>query len=271
MLKPQKDPEKRMTGKLHELSRMVGDVRFFEHEGISASGAYRWQEDYRGDYLSEMTWEMVERLGYRREDLPEVEVGRGGFEIEIVSREGKLPLSYAQQRLWFMNQLDPEGSTYNMPGSFRLVGELDIEALRRSLEAIIARHEVPRTRFPVVDGEAVQVIEPPFELEMPLIDLSDLAEAERASETRKLAREEAKTTFDLSTGPLIRVKLIREEKDNHIILLTLHHIVADAWSIGIFVREFMSLYRAYQEGEAITLRIYRSSMSIMQCGSESTW
>ncbi len=253
MLYPQKDPRKRMTGALHELSRMVGDVRFFEHEGISASGAYRWQEGYRGDYLTEITWQIAERLGYWREDLPILEAGRGGFEIQPVSRERNLPLSFAQQRLWFMNQLEPGGSTYNMPGSFRLVGELDIKALQSSLETIIQRHEILRTRFSIVDGNPIQVIDPPFNLEIPLIDLTDLSEEQRSSKAKQIASEEAMTPFDLSTGPLIRVKLIKEAENTHIILLSLHHIVADAWSIGIFVREFASLYGSFLEGREVTL------------------
>jgi hypothetical protein len=98
MLEPQKDPEVRMTGKLHELSRMVGDVRFLEQKGISGEGAENWKSGYRGDYLSEVTWEVAEELGYGRGDLPEVEVGRGAFEIVTADRDENLPLSFAQQR-----------------------------------------------------------------------------------------------------------------------------------------------------------------------------
>jgi amino acid adenylation domain-containing protein len=174
---------------------------------------------------------------------------RRAFEIKPVAREGNLPLSYAQQRLWFMDRMDPGSSTYNMPGSFRLIGELDIEALKKSLETIIARHEVLRTRFPVEDGEAVQVIDEPFELQIPIKDLTDLPETERAIEARRLATGEAETGFDLAEGPLLRSRLLKLREDEHVILLTMHHIVSDAWSMGILIREFTTLYLAYAQGK----------------------
>ena len=140
-----------------------------------------------------------------------------------------------------------------MPNFFRLVGELDIDALKKSLGAIIQRHEVLRTRFPVVDGNAVQEIVPSIELDIPFIDISKMVETEMAEKVRRLATEEAETPFDLVSGPLMRVKLVKLGEDEHIILLNLHHIVADAWSVGILIREFTVLYDGFVSGMEVRL------------------
>ncbi|MET0399501.1 MAG: amino acid adenylation domain-containing protein, partial [Longimicrobiaceae bacterium] len=161
-----------------------------------------------------------------------------------------LPLSFAQQRLWFIHQFAPESAAYNMPHPLRLRGALDVGALRRSLEALVARHEALRTIFAVVDGEPVQVVDDRVDLRLPVADLSGLAADARDAETRRLIGEETLRPFDLARGPLIRALLVRAGAEEHAVLFTLHHIVADGWSLGVLVREVSALYGAFSRGEA---------------------
>ncbi|HEX9936446.1 MAG TPA: amino acid adenylation domain-containing protein [Longimicrobium sp.] len=168
--------------------------------------------------------------------------------IVPVERGGPLPLSFAQQRLWFIHQLGGAGAAYHLPLRLRLKGELDRGALVRALERIVARHEALRTRFPEMDGVPVQRIsaigESPFHLAEH--DLEGRPEAPR--ELGRLAADEAEAPFDLARGPLVRGRLIRLAADDHVLLVTLHHIVTDGWSMGIFTRELSALYGAFRTG-----------------------
>jgi amino acid adenylation domain-containing protein/FkbH-like protein len=169
--------------------------------------------------------------------------------IEAVAREGAaLPLSFAQQRLWFLSQLQPESTFYNMPSAARLVGRLDVEALRRTLNEVVRRHETLRTHFAFVDGSPVQVIASELELALPVTDLSGLSVAERDARVEEAARIESATPFDLAQGPLVRTSLLRLGIEEHIALVTMHHIVSDGWSMGVLINEVAALYRAYKEG-----------------------
>ena len=163
------------------------------------------------------------------------------------------PISYAQQRLWFLDQLEPGNPVYNLPAGVRLRGALQLSALERSLNEIIRRHEALRTRFLTLDGEPVQVIDPELELRLEVVDLSTLNEHERETEALKLAHATAAGEFDLSTGPLLRATLLRLAAEDHILLLTMHHIISDGWSMGVLVREVGALYRAFSEGSASPL------------------
>ena len=159
------------------------------------------------------------------------------------------PLSFAQQRLWFLDQLEPNRSVYNIPSAFRLQGRLDISALEQSLNEIVRRHEALRTTFSMVDGDPVQVIAPSLVISVPMVDLSDRSESAREDEAHRLVREERLAPFDLSRGPLLRAALVRLGEQDHVLLLTLHHIVSDGWSMGVLFRELSALYRAYCAGE----------------------
>jgi len=161
----------------------------------------------------------------------------------------RLPLSFAQQRLWFLDQLAPNNPFYNLPGAERLEGRLNLEVLERVINEIVRRHEVLRTRFEVVDGEPVQVIEDWAPRKLEVIDLTGLAPEEREKEAGRIAREDAETGFDLSRGPLLRVKALKLEQKQHMALYTMHHIVSDGWSMDILIREVGALYRAYSAGE----------------------
>ncbi len=163
------------------------------------------------------------------------------------------PASAAQQRLWFLNQLEPESPAYNIPAVLRLRGELNVGALERSLNEIVSRHEALRTTFRTVDGKPAQVVGPPFEQSLPLIDLSAWPEDERHEEAKRLARQAASQPFDLERGPLMRARLLRLAPDEHELILTMHHIVSDGWSMGIFFRELSELYNALTTNRPPTL------------------
>ena len=168
-----------------------------------------------------------------------------------VTRDANAPLSFAQQRLWFLDQLEPDSAAYHIPAAVRMTGRLDLRALEQSLGAIVRRHEALRTTFALSDGEPVQVVEAESSLRPTLVDLSHLPG--REAEARRLAAEEARRTFDLSAGPLLRFTLLRLGPEEHVALLTMHHIVSDGWSMEIFVREFMALYEASLAGREPSL------------------
>ncbi len=165
------------------------------------------------------------------------------------SRDGEVALSYAQQRLWFIDQLEPGSPAYNIALALRLMGRLAVDALRRSLSEIVWRHEALRTTFVARHGHPVQVIAPPGHLRLLLVDMSNLVAEEQELEVYRLAQQEAQQPFDLAQGPLIRTTLIRLDDDQHLLLLTLHHIITDAWSVGLLLQELAALYRADVRGE----------------------
>jgi acyl carrier protein len=173
--------------------------------------------------------------------------------IVRLSRDGGAPLSFAQQRLWFIDQLEPGSGLYNLPVAVRMAGELDVNALQRTLSEMIRRHEVLRTTFMSIDGEPVQVIGEAKEVTIPIVDLSAFEESARELEARRLATEEAQRPFDLSRGPLLRAVLLRLDEKDHVVLMTMHHIISDGWSTGVLVREVGALYEAYTRGAASPL------------------
>ena len=167
--------------------------------------------------------------------------------IVATPRQDELPLSFAQQRLWFLDQMGT-GGAYNMPLALRLKGNLDREALRRAFGEIVRRHEALRTTFSSRDGEPCQVIHPADCWELPVEDLSQLAASEREEEARRRSLEEGQRPFDLSHQLPLRTMLLRLDEQEHVLLIMLHHIVSDGWSLGVLVRELTSLYTAFVEG-----------------------
>jgi hypothetical protein len=202
--------------------------------------------------LAELPPERRKLLGLllRRETHPQV------LPQTIPHREGggPAPLSFAQQRLWFLNQLEPESAAYNVPAALRLEGRLCVETLERTLSEIVRRHEVLRTAFEVVDGEPAQVVREPWSWDLLVCDLSGWPERLREPEAHRRAVEEARRPFDLAGGrTAMRATLLRLGEEDHVILLTLHHIVADGWSMGVLVREVAALYAAYGDGREPSL------------------
>jgi amino acid adenylation domain-containing protein len=165
------------------------------------------------------------------------------------SRNHDLPLSFAQQRLWFLDRLEPNRAVYNLPAVLRIRGPLNVIALEQSLNEIVQRHEALRTIFPMIEGKPVQIITPPGAHSLPVIDLRERAESEREGEARRLAKEETRRPFDLTRGPVFRTTLIRVGEDDHILILAMHHIVSDGWSMGVLHRELSALYQTFSHFE----------------------
>jgi amino acid adenylation domain-containing protein len=163
-------------------------------------------------------------------------------------RSAPLPLSFAQERLWFLHRMQPESAFYNVPAVWRIEGGVDEPALERALGEVVRRHEALRTVFPAVDGRPVQVILPFEGLALPIENLSALDADRREAEVRRRVDEEAVRPFDLSAGPLFRPLLLRAGAQDHVLLLCMHHILSDAWSMGVLFRELSALYEAYREG-----------------------
>ncbi|MEW6734730.1 MAG: amino acid adenylation domain-containing protein, partial [Acidobacteriota bacterium] len=173
--------------------------------------------------------------------------------ITRVPRDRGLSLSFAQQRIWFLDQLEPGSYFYNLPKVMRVKGILNILALQKSINEIVRRHEVFRTRFGMEDGQPVQLISELSAIVVPVIDLSDMAESEREKAAHQLVNEEVKCPFDLAQGPLVRALVIKLVQQEHIVLFIMHHIVSDGWSMAILVRELTVLYEVYNNGQSSPL------------------
>ena len=325
MLQPYKEKKQRMTDGIYTQSRMVGDVKFHEHQGINPSTADSWKQYYTSDFLGDVTWQLAESLGYQRNNGAITKVRR------VNQTESQIfPLSFAQQRLWVLAQLEPDSPFYNMFKAVRLSGRLDIEILERSLNEIIRRHEVLRTTFSAVEGTPVQVIAPHGTMKVSVVDLQGLSGQEQSEQLQLLATQDQLQPFDISKGLLLRVTLVQLKKESipptplmkggdnlrkvplmkggdnlesipptplmkggdnlesipptplmkggdnlrkvplvkgnlggsisgeqlteldlesSALLLTMHHIIGDGWSMGVFIKELSSLYRGFLVGE----------------------
>ncbi|HSF42718.1 MAG TPA: amino acid adenylation domain-containing protein [Thermoanaerobaculia bacterium] len=173
--------------------------------------------------------------------------GAAGLEhgpLEPVPRNQRLPLSFSQQRLWFLQQLEPENPSYNVPGMLQMSGPLNVAALAGALTGVVGRHESLRTVFPAGMGEPMQEVRPAGCLALPIIDLSRLEAAEAMSVALEIAQRESLRTFDLAQGPLLRLLLLRLAEREHALIFNMHHIISDGWSTGVLVRELSALYEA---------------------------
>ena len=173
--------------------------------------------------------------------------------LQCVPRTGELPLSFAQQRLWLQHQLDPESTAYVIPGAVRLRGRMMVQALEYALHEIILRHESLRTTFHMWNGQTVQRIHPGSQFRLRWGDLGALPSQEREREVQRLVAQEAAQLFDLEQGPLLRGSFLRLSSQEYILLLTMHHLISDGWSMEIFVRELAVLYQSYVTGQASPL------------------
>ena len=170
-----------------------------------------------------------------------------------VRRDELIPLSFAQQRLWFLDRLEPGNPFYNMTALVRLAGPLNLTALEVCLNRIVERHECLRTSFREIDGGPVQIVAPFLSLSIPLLDLEPVAPDQRDTKLRQLANEEARRPFDLTKDPLIRIRALRLSQTEHVLLLSMHHIVSDGWSIAILVRELKAFYEGLSQNIPVTL------------------
>ena len=196
----------------------------------------------------------ISELAQTIETAIKTQHGTTTFPITPQEHNENPPLSFAQQRLWFLEHLKPNSSLYLIPCAARLTGPLNIEALEQSLNEIVRRHEVLRTTFAANNGRPFQVISPTASLTLELIDLSDFAETEKEPAINRSIREESRRPFDLAAGPLLRASLLRVAPDEHVLLFTMHHIISDGWSFGVLIHELAVLYRDYSQSHASSLR-----------------
>ncbi|GCE22082.1 non-ribosomal peptide synthetase [Dictyobacter kobayashii] len=187
------------------------------------------------------------------EENGQQDVGEQVPELQAVDHQQDLPLSFTQERVWFLHQLESNSASYNISAAVRLLGPLQVPALEQSLNALIERHESLRTTFISRDGQPRQCIAPYLKLSLPLLDLSQEDKNQREQLARQWALADAQKPFDLQHGPLLRRQLIRLNTDEHVLVLTIHHIVSDGWSMSVMMRELSILYAGYAQGEPVEL------------------
>lgn len=200
--------------------------------------------------------DIAEISAHKRDIMRFLEGGGERREIpELIAqpRVGTLPLSHTQERLWFLEQLGLSGAAYNMSAVIRAQGDLNIEALERSFAELIRRHESLRTRFEVIDGKPVQVIDQPGNYRLHVSDLSAMAHDARAAEIKRLADEEIGRPFDLRHGPVMRASVLRLDYSDHLFVVAMHHIVSDGWSLSVLIRELGALYENFVQGRDVSL------------------
>ena len=196
-----------------------------------------------------LTTELRSLLAVRKAELIAYLHNRRSPSIQATAQGREFPLSFAQQRLWFLAQLAPDNPFYNVPAAIRLTGTLNQRALKRSFQEIVRRHAALRTTFTTKDGQPVQVVESDVSVELAVVNLQTVAVSERERISQKLATAEAERPFNLMTDTLMRVTLLQFEPTEAVLLLTMHHIVADGWSLGVLIRELACFYTAFVEGQ----------------------
>ncbi|HEX6903706.1 MAG TPA: non-ribosomal peptide synthase/polyketide synthase [Thermoanaerobaculia bacterium] len=250
MTEPYRKDSARMTDGPYAESRMLGDVKFHEHSGVDAAVAERWREEIPESSLGEPTREVASRLGY------EIAAATAWSPIvrKVWMEDDLIPLSFAQERLWILDQLDPGKPTYNVPTALRMRGPLDVPALAASLREIVRRHDALRTRFAAVGDRPVQKISPALDFTLPVVDLAGIPITQREPEAKRVVTAEARRPFDLAAGPLVRGVVFHLDAEDYAVVFTLHHIISDGWSMGVLVREVAALYGAFREGRPSPLR-----------------
>ncbi|NEO70943.1 condensation domain-containing protein, partial [Moorena sp. SIO3H5] len=205
----------------------------------------------KGVMTADLKQDLVERKTEILEFLREVQTSQESVasSIQAISREEAIPLSYAQQRLWFIEKMALSSNAYNMPLTLHLVGKLDYVALQKSLNQIIARHETLRTTFSEINGTPLQIIKPSFELELPKKDLSELTPSEATSKLQQLLQQENELSFNLEVDPPIRAQLFQLGTTEHILQIILHHIASDGWSLTVLAKELSAIYTATLEDQ----------------------
>ncbi len=236
----------RMLDGVHEESKMVGDPRFHTHKEIDPTLADKWQSLPEGDRLSLHAVKLAKKLEYsvNPEDLPANKV-----RLKRVSRQNLMPLSFAQERLWFLDKLDPGNSAYNIPGVVRLKGNLQVDILKKTIDKIVERHEILRSSIQTVDGKAYLHIENDLRLTIDEYDIPEQGLQNSQDDLTRFVFDEIQKPFRLDESPLFRIKLIKVKDNDYVLILTMHHIISDGWSVGIFIREFTEIYRSLISGK----------------------
>ena len=247
MLKPYHG--NKMTDGARQHSQMVGDFKFYLHKDINPRVASKWKKHHSSDFLSDIAWELAQYFGYPVEKHLAKSLSDDSFAIKPMLKKNNIPLSFAQQRLWFLDQLEPGQAIYNIPLSLRIIGPFNKNILKKAWEQLIRRHASFRTIFSLKAGQPRQIIKD---------DLFAPIEYYSSSVTPKMNIEEiikkdALKPFDLSKGPLVRAKLFNVKNNEHIFYVNMHHIISDGLSIGIVIKDLTELYNAIVEKRAAKL------------------
>jgi amino acid adenylation domain-containing protein len=241
------------------LERVGAEEKFFDlggHSLLATRVAARVHQVFGVELPLRALFEqpVLSGLAAEIDRLRDTGAAAGADAIAPAGREGDLPVTFAQERLWFVDALDPGSPVYAIPFSYYITGGLDDDALRRALAELVRRHEPLRTTLPAVDGVPVQrIAPPPASFDLPVTDLRHLPEGERRAEAGRLVAEASRHRFDLARGPLFRGSLVHVADDEHLLLLNLHHAVGDGWSLGVLREEISALYGAFSRGEASPL------------------
>ncbi len=241
MLKPYQG--QKMTDGLKDSSQMVGDFKFYLHQNINNTVADKWRKFHKEDFLCPETEELSACFNYQTQTETTASVFSAELtRIESVPRQTHMPLSFAQQRLWFIDQLEPGNTQYNVPGAIRIHGAVDSRLFEQSLNILIDRHEILRTTFHTVEGQGMQKIHGDFHCSLKVHDLRTLPRAEAEEKARGLVGTLSRVKFKLDTLPLFHTGLIRLTDSESILVLVAHHIITDGWSNGIFIHELSRNY-----------------------------
>lgn len=227
----------------HSLLATQVIARVREHFGVEVTLRELFEQPTVAGLVKHITGE--EREPGIEEELPP---------IKKAPRDQPLPLSFPQERLWFISQLDPGNVSYNVPRVLRLKGRLSVEVMEQTITELKRRHEILRTTFPTVDGRPVQVIGAPEKYRLSVIDLSEFEESEREHELKNIIDGESRRKFDLDNGPLLRLFLVRMAEKEHVLVLVEHHLIHDGWTQGVLVRDVMAIYEAYVKGQQSPLK-----------------
>ncbi|MFZ5515901.1 MAG: amino acid adenylation domain-containing protein [Candidatus Zhuqueibacterota bacterium] len=257
MLKPYEG--KKMTDGVTANSQMVGDFKFYLHKDIDNRAANRWKDVHTTNFLSDIAWEIAGKMNYKKtpdlDDSPAAAARKRSAvpAIQPIPRDGELPLSFQQQRLWFLDQMEPGSPAYNIPVTIRIDGVFDVAAAEKCIQEIVRRHEVLRTHFTNEQGKAALRIAPELRVPFVTLDISSLPEHLKEAEALNLALTEAKRPFLLDKDPLIRGLAIRLSEQSHVLVMTMHHIISDGWSTGVIIQEFAALYQSKTTGAGLVL------------------
>lgn len=246
MIRVYEDTENRMTGGIHAESKMLGDIKFFQHTTIDAKVVYQWRKQYTDNFLGDITRELAKSFGYLEEET-DLEYSK----ILPAPEAEYYELSHSQRRLWILDQFKEGQIAYNIHRTYRLDGELNRESLGNAYKALVKRHEILRTAFVKVNGAPKQKIHdvgaPGLKMEIEYIDLR--RDQDSQQQVNILSNEENHTPFDLEHGSLLRAKLVHIDEKKYVFLFTMHHIISDGWSMGLLVDEMLKIYNAYEENK----------------------
>ncbi|WP_281560967.1 non-ribosomal peptide synthetase [Thalassomonas sp. RHCl1] len=247
LLSPYDQSSKRMTDGVHQVSRMLGDVKFHGHKQIDSRSTHAWKEKLDHDYLSDTVWQLAESLGYKR--LEQGELSKTGKNknrqvIAAVDKAERLPLSYSQQRLWFIDKLHGASPQYNIPHALRIQGKFEPQVAEQAIAALIQRHAILRTVFLEDEQGPKQEIREQVAFTLGCHDLSTLPRDKQIAEVEQLVAADARKAFDLSGDLMVRASFARLAPDDGVLYLCIHHIACDGWSMRILINEFSVLYQS---------------------------